>query len=269
MTENKETGRPRQKTIDSNGNVIDKPYGLSRWARPRKYSCKHEGCELPTRKLCVEGKPHNCCMQHDHKTGDKMRFFTSDTHFGHKNIIKYSNRPFADYEEMDRAIVDNWNHIVGDTDVVYHLGDLALGPSERWDSIMKSLNGYKILVVGNHDRIFLGEKPRQREKWDEKYHEWFDEVYDNYEGLTLANGTVVNLSHFPYDGDSHGEERYREYRLEDNGTILIHGHTHEDKIMSKSNKGTVQIHVGMDAWNYTPVSEQQIMDSIRVAEDIL
>lgn len=163
---------------------------------------------------------------------------------------------------MDAAIVENWNQVVGDTDVVFHLGDLALGPSERWDEILKSLNGYKIFVVGNHDRIFAGEKERQRLKWDEKYHEWFDEVYDNYTGLVLSDGTVVNLSHFPYDGDSHGEERYREYRLPDDGTTLIHGHTHLDQIVSRSNKGTLQIHVGMEAFNYTPVSEDQVLKVI-------
>lgn len=198
------------------------------------------------------------------------RFFTSDTHFGHKNIIKYSNRPFADFEEMDAKIVAKWNKLVGPTDVVYHLGDVALGPSERWDSILNSLNGYKVLVVGNHDRIFAGEKPRQREKWDEKYHEWFDEVVDNYTGLTLTDGTVVNLSHFPYDGDSQGEDRYNSYRLPDGGRTLIHGHTHAefyskgvDARVSRSEKGTLQIHVGMDAWHYAPVKESVVTDLIR------
>jgi len=169
---------------------------------------------------------------------------------------------------MDEALIENWNNVVGDTDVVYHLGDLALGPSDRWDGILKRLNGYKVFVVGNHDRIFQGEKERQRIKWDEKYHEWFDEVYDNYENLTLADGTVVNLSHFPYDGDSHGEERYREFRLVDEGVTLIHGHTHLKDIISRSNKGTIQIHVGADAHGYTPVSEQQVIDYIRIADDI-
>lgn len=191
-----------------------------------------------------------------------MRFFTSDTHFGHKNIIKYCNRPFADTDEMDEAIIANWNNIIGDTDTVFHLGDLALGDSSRWDSILKRLNGYKIFVVGNHDRIFAGEKPRQREKWDEKYHEWFDEVYDNFVGLELEGGPVVNLSHFPYEADHMAEARYMEYRLEDRGTVLIHGHTHLDEIVSYSAANTLQIHVGQDAWHYTPVSEEQIVTLI-------
>lgn len=196
-------------------------------------------------------------------------FFTSDTHFGHNNIIKYSARPFADYDEMDWKIVDNWNKMIGPTDVIYHLGDLALGPSDRWDSIMKSLNGYKVFIVGNHDRIFLGEKPRQREKWDEKYHEWFDEVLDNH-AITLSDGTEVNLSHFPYDGDSHGRDRYSEFRLKDEGKTLIHGHTHAEwakhadaSRVSRSAGGSLQIHVGMDAWHYKPVPEARVLELIR------
>lgn len=199
------------------------------------------------------------------------RFFTSDTHFGHNNIIKYSSRPFVDYDEMDWKIVDNWNSVIGDVDVVYHLGDVAMGPSDRWDNIMKSLNGYKVLVVGNHDRIFSAEKARQREKWDEKYHEWFDEVFDNYEGLKLSNGTFVNLSHFPYDGDSHGADRYVEARLTDKGVPLIHGHTHAEFAkhgngarMSRSQAGTPMVHVGMDAWNYTPVTEAAVIEQFKV-----
>ena len=204
-------------------------------------------------------------------------YFTSDTHFGHKNIIKYSNRPFVDFFQMDWTIVDNWNKTVGPTDVVYHLGDTALGDSSRWDEIFKSLNGYKVLVVGNHDRIFAGEKPRQREKWDEKYHEWFDEVYDNFKGLPIGVASdgighefTVNLSHFPYDGDSHGGDRYVDYRLKDEGRILIHGHTHaeyhkhgEAARVSRSAKGTLQIHVGMDAWHYKVVPEARVLDLIR------
>lgn len=194
-----------------------------------------------------------------------MRFFTSDTHFGHKNIIKYSHRPYRDYSHMDEMLINNWNERVGDTDVVYHLGDVAMGDSERWDGILKRLNGYKVLVVGNHDRVFAGEKARQREKWDEKYHEWFDEVHDNFRGLWLDNGTIVDLSHFPYDGDSHDGDRYEAFRLPDTGRVLIHGHTHaegEDGRVSKSKRGTLQVHVGVDSWNYRPVSEDEVISLI-------
>ncbi len=192
------------------------------------------------------------------------RLFTSDTHFFQKNIIKYCNRPFADFEEMNGVLVKNWNAVATDTTVLYHLGDVAMGDSSRWDELLKSLNGYKVLTAGNHDRIFAGEKPRQIAKWDEKYHEWFDEVWDHHE--IVIGGHEVNLSHFPYDGDHTEKDRYSEFRLKDDGKILVHGHTHAeyaqlgpDARVSRSKAGTLQIHIGVDAWDFTPVPESEVL----------
>lgn len=53
-------------------------------------------------------------------------FFTSDTHFGHNNIIKLSNRPFSSVEEMNEGLIERWNDVVGAEDIVYHLGDFSL-----------------------------------------------------------------------------------------------------------------------------------------------
>lgn len=202
-----------------------------------------------------------------------MRFFTSDTHFGHKNIIKYSNRPFRDVSHMNEMLIKNWNDVVQPHDTIFHLGDVALGPWEAWDSILTRLNGYKVLVVGNHDRVFKGEKPRMQERFAEHYARWFDVVTDEVTNLPVGPH-MVNMSHFPYDGDSHGEERYREFRLADEGRILIHGHTHaehsalgRDARVSRSNRGTLQIHVGMDAWGYRPVGEDEVLDLIDSERD--
>lgn len=78
-------------------------------------------------------------------------FGISDTHFGHANIIRYCNRPFASVEEMDEIMIKLWNETVSNKDVVLHLGDLGLGNKEYISSIVKRLNGKKILIMGNHD----------------------------------------------------------------------------------------------------------------------
>ncbi len=80
-------------------------------------------------------------------------FVTSDSHFGHTNIIKYCNRPFKSVEEMDAELQRRWNEIVTPDDVVYHLGDVCLRKSmtSHW---ARELNGQKYLILGNHDRSF-------------------------------------------------------------------------------------------------------------------
>jgi calcineurin-like phosphoesterase family protein len=194
-------------------------------------------------------------------------YFTSDTHFGHQRIIELSNRPFNSVDEMNEAMIDNWNNVVSDDDVVYHLGDVALGPWVEWDSILTRLNGYKVLIVGNHDRVFKGMATKQQEKFASEYDKWFDEFYDNDYIYLGDNDEPFNLSHFPYDGDSQGDERYREHRLTDNGRVLIHGHTHMNQVISYSDKGTMQVHVGVDAHDFNLVSEEQIINYVEVARN--
>lgn len=78
-------------------------------------------------------------------------FVTSDTHFGHKNIIKFEpvHRPFASIEEHDRALVERWNAVVNPKDTVWHLGDVFFGTNGH--HVLAALHGYKKLVLGNHD----------------------------------------------------------------------------------------------------------------------
>ena len=78
-------------------------------------------------------------------------FGISDTHFNHQRIIDYCNRPYADSKEMDEDMIKKWNETVSNNDVVLHLGDFGLGNKEYIASIVKRLNGKKILIMGNHD----------------------------------------------------------------------------------------------------------------------
>jgi calcineurin-like phosphoesterase family protein len=79
-------------------------------------------------------------------------FYTSDNHFFHKNIIRYCTRPYADVEEMNADMIARWNAVVGDEDLVYHLGDFGFSPVPVLATILAALKGKKILIRGNHDR---------------------------------------------------------------------------------------------------------------------
>jgi len=79
-------------------------------------------------------------------------YFTADTHFGHKNIIKHCNRPFKSINEMDEILIENWNKKVKGNSLVYHLGDFAWVLSFNY---LKRLNGRIFLILGNHDNSSL------------------------------------------------------------------------------------------------------------------
>ena len=83
---------------------------------------------------------------------DGRDFFIGDTHFFHKNIIGYENRPFSSVEEMNNKLIQNWNYTVKKTDRIFHLGDFSFGNKQMQIEIGQKLNGYKVLILGNHDR---------------------------------------------------------------------------------------------------------------------
>ena len=82
---------------------------------------------------------------------DTPVFFTSDSHFCHKNIIEFCSRPFETVEEMNEKLVENWNKVVGPSDIVYHLGDFCFAGSAEWHYLLGKLNGRIHLIIGNHD----------------------------------------------------------------------------------------------------------------------
>lgn len=82
------------------------------------------------------------------------KFYVSDTHFLHANILTLSRRPFANIDEHDEHLVRQWNAVVGEDDIAYHLGDFAFQLTEKADKVrwlFHRLNGRKRLVIGNHD----------------------------------------------------------------------------------------------------------------------
>lgn len=177
------------------------------------------------------------------------RWFTSDLHFGHSNIIRYSGRPFADTEEMNEALIDR--------DEVWVLGDVALGGwRETLPATVPRLRGRKILVPGNHDRCWFGSK-NGHEHRRAFYDAGFDEIIDSPPLQRIAGFSVL-LCHFPYRGADPNDVRYVEHRPRDRGGWLVHGHVHE-----KWRQNGRHINIGVDAWNYGPVHEAAIAELIR------
>lgn len=85
-------------------------------------------------------------------------WFTSDTHFYHKNIMKFcpNTRKGADYLEMTELLIANWQAQVAPNDIVYHLGDFSFGDHEKTSKVLDRLPGQKYFIEGNHDKTILG-----------------------------------------------------------------------------------------------------------------
>lgn len=81
-------------------------------------------------------------MQTTFENGNNI-FFSSDLHFGHKNIIKYCTRPFESVEEMNKKLIENWNSVVTNDDTVFFLGDAGFGSVTKICECVKRLNGKK------------------------------------------------------------------------------------------------------------------------------
>ena len=192
-------------------------------------------------------------------------FFTADLHFGHARIVELANRPFASVEEMDEALIANWNAVVRrPDDLVWVLGDYALGDRRKALGYLDRLNGRKMLVAGNHDKCFLGSS----DGWKHigEYQSAGFEIVVPWARIKLP-GRKVLLSHFPYDGDSAGEDRHPGARLRDEGEPLVHGHVHEMFTLRRSAAtGAVQLNVGVDRWHYRPVPATEVVRIIAEAD---
>lgn len=191
-----------------------------------------------------------------------MRWYSSDHHFGHENIIAYCDRPFDSVEAMNGVFIDNWNTVVAPDDEVIYLGDFAMGQIHKTLPIVARLHGRVTLLCGNHDRPWIGNNSGPKgERWLNEYLE--AGFHDVIVGGTLRGfDDGVEMCHFPFTGDSGDKhDRHVEFRPTDHGQWLLHGHTHQ----TERRKGRM-IHVGVDAWNYRPVSEDEIVALMRQSD---
>lgn len=157
-------------------------------------------------------------------------FLTGCTHFGHANIIKLANRPFSSVEEMDEELARRWNETVRPEDKVYHHGDFAFSKRDDfWEyssRLLARLNGYKVLIRGNHDPLHWGA---------------------NY--VEVQHGkTLVCMFHYPI------EEWNGFYR----NSVHTHCHTHKKEQKSAPRR----YNVGVDANDFRPVSIDHVVERL-------
>jgi calcineurin-like phosphoesterase family protein len=191
-------------------------------------------------------------------------FASSDHHFYHARIIFYSKRPYPDVETMNEMMVLEWNKVVGPTDLVYYLGDFSLA-FRAVELYTKRLNGYKILVCGNHDFCHGAHKksrnPENQKIWTQKYIDnGWAEVYTEGE-IEIPGVANVNVNHMPYLEEGSGQDiRHARFRPRDDGKYLLCGHVHE----KWAQRGKM-INVGVDVRNFKPISFREIADIISAA----
>lgn len=176
-----------------------------------------------------------------------MIYYTSDLHLGNNNIIGYENRPYKSVEEMDKALIDNWNSQVTDEDTVYVLGDFCFKGASKAIEYLKQLNGNIHLIRGNHD-FFMGQQ---------SFYDWLVsgqpndpivETDEHYAHIKDGEHEVI-LCHYPilyWEG------------MDDRGSIHLYGHMHSRP--AKQHPHPMAFNVGVDVNNYMPVTLEELLE---------
>lgn len=167
-------------------------------------------------------------------------FLIGDCHFGHRNIIKYCNRPFGNVEEMTESLIKNWNSVVGKNDIVYVVGDFALCGKQKIIEISQRLNGRKRLILGNHDQASI-----------ETYRAaGFEFVYNHH--IVLDDFFIV--SHVPLVGISANIP-----------FANVFAHVHDD--VAYKDYSSRSFCVSAERINYTPIEFDVIKQKMKEADD--
>lgn len=177
-----------------------------------------------------------------------MIYFTSDLHMNNNNVIRYCNRPYQNAQEMNQALIHNWNSVVKSADTVYVLGDFIMGAGDTVKELVNQFNGKIILIRGNHDT----------EHKLEQYAEIGVDVrlidYLTYKELTFI------MCHYPIQNFD-----YWNLITHNNPEIyFLYGHIHNNAPVGYH--GDRMYHVGVDTNNYTPISIEQIYKEVKEYE---
>lgn len=167
-------------------------------------------------------------------------FVTADQHYDHEDIIKICNRPFANKEEMNEALIANHNNKISPRDTCYMIGDVSFGTVDDTNKILHRLNGKLILVKGNHEKAACACSDR------------FESVVDYLE--IKHNKKLYVLLHYPIYDNCWRNARY--------GSRMVYGHMHHILPMVR---GISRIDVGVDGpgYNYSPLAIEEVETIIK------
>jgi calcineurin-like phosphoesterase family protein len=168
-------------------------------------------------------------------------YFIADTHLGHTNIIKYSNRPFASVDEMDNTIIDNVNKVVKANDILYHLGDVVFGNIGRVIGYIKRINCKNIrLILGNHDKVI-----RKDIQYFLREFEW---IHD-FKEIKSLSGQSITLCHYAL----------KVWNRSHYGSWHLYGHSHHSL---PDDPNSLSFDVGVDGWNFKPLHFDEVKQII-------
>ncbi|WNS40843.1 metallophosphoesterase [Paenibacillus sp. MMS20-IR301] len=170
------------------------------------------------------------------------KLYIADPHFGHENVIKHSNRPFASIEEMDQTLIRNWNSVVESEDQVYIIGDFLFRARNTPGYYLDQLKGRKHLIRGNH------------EQWTKKadMEKYFESV-GTYLEIDDGDKHIV-LFHYPIG------EWARYYR----GSIHIFGHIHnstQSPVFKQYLEEERMLNAGVDINCFFPVTLDELISN--------
>ena len=164
-------------------------------------------------------------------------YITSDTWFGRTQILQIANRKFDNVDEMNAALIKNWNKVVKKNDIIFHLGNFAWDPKTA-RQVLKKLNGQIYFMIGSSDDALL-------------------DIIHEFENVSILEDQILELpqydsviSHYPLEV----------WNGKDSGTLHFHGHTVYSHKTDLSKM--YRINVCTDFWNYTPVNYLTIKDFI-------
>lgn len=169
------------------------------------------------------------------------KFFTADWHLGHVNILKFSNRPWKNIDDMNLSIISSHNSLVGVNDQVYFLGDFAM-KFQYVEKYLPYLNGQWFWILGNHDKIWWRKlaKNANLTKKIVSMHEILD-MYIQKQPVTLCHYPMVSWNRSHYN------------------SWHLFGHVHG----RFNNPKSLSMDVGLDANNYTILSEHDIVRAMQ------